>query len=352
MQKAFLSKAGIPLDIIEAPEPELQASSVRVRVLASHVLSFTDKVMGGLFFPIPTPYTPGPSAIGVVEEISEEITGLKPGQKVFCSSLISARNNTPFPERILKGWFGITENCQSLLHQWKEGAFAEQSVYPLECVTPIDLPHNYDDGRLACLNYLCIAYGALLRGEFKPGQTVLINGATGNLGSATVLMALAMGAAKVYAAGRNISVLNSVGGISPKRIEPILLPEKANEYQAAISSKVNNVDAMIDATGSMDNAMLVEAGISVLRPRGTAVFVGGVSAEVRLPYLSLLVKELNIKGSFMYPASAPAEILKMVRSGLLDLNIFTPHMYPLHQINEAIAQAPYNKGFIYTILQP
>lgn len=99
MQTALLSKAGAALEVIEVPSPPLQPSSVRVRILATHVLSFTDQVVKGLFYPIPTPYTPGLAAIGIVEETSDEGSGLEAGQKVFCSPLIAARNNTQAPER-------------------------------------------------------------------------------------------------------------------------------------------------------------------------------------------------------------------------------------------------------------
>lgn len=185
MKAAVLHQAGLPLEVQETAVPQLQASSIRVRVLAIHVLSFTRQVVGGLFFPIPTPYTPGLCAIGVVEEVSDDVSGIKLGQKVFCSPLISARNNLRAPERILKGWFGITENCQDLLSRWKDGAFAQQAVYPVECITPIELSDDYDDAHLACMYYLCVSYGAFLRAEFKPGKSVIVNGATGNLGAAS-----------------------------------------------------------------------------------------------------------------------------------------------------------------------
>ncbi|OOM78091.1 zinc-binding dehydrogenase [Clostridium sp. BL-8] len=352
MQAAVLHQAGTPLEVKEVVLPKLQASSVRVRVLATHVLSFTQQVVSGQFFPIPTPYIPGLCAIGIVEAISDDISGIKIGQKVFCSPLISARNNSQVPERILKGWFGITENCQDLLSQWKDGAFAHQTVYPVECITPIELSCDYDDAHLACLYYLCISYGAFLRGEFKPGQSVVINGATGNLGAASVLIALAMGATKVFATGRNTSVLNSLSQLDPHRVCAIQLPENAEDYKAVYSSEIGAADILIDTVGAMDNASLGEAGISILRQHGTAVFVGGVTTDVHLSYLTTLIKELNIKGSFMYPNSAPAEVIKLIQSGALNLKAFHPKVYPLNQVNEAIADAPLSRGLEYTILQP
>jgi alcohol dehydrogenase len=291
-------------------------------------------------------------AIGIVEDTADDVSGLTAGQKVFCSPLISSRNNSGEPERILKGWFGLTANCQDLLGRWKEGTFAEQADFPVECITPIDLIGDYDNAQLACMYYLCIAYGAFLRGEFKPGQSVLINGATGNLGTASVLIALAMGASRVYAAGRNLPVLESLMELDPLRVRSVPLPQHEEEYGSTLSQQVKQADIMIDAVGIIDSPSLVEAGLSVLRQGGTAVLLGGVATNVHLSYLMTLVKELNIKGSSMYPSSAPSDIVKMIHSGALNLRAFRPKTYPLEQINEAIAEASGSRGLGYSILVP
>jgi alcohol dehydrogenase len=353
LKAAVLQQAGSPLEVKEVSSPPLHASSVRVRVLATHILSFTNLVVGGQFpFPLPTPYTPGLCAIGIVEDIADDVSDIKVGQKVFCSPLITSRNNSEAPERILKGWIGMTAHCEDLLNQWKEGAFAEQTVYPVECVTSIDLIGDYDNAQLACMYYLCIAYGAFLRGEFRPGQSVLINGATGNLGTAAVLVALALGASRIFAVGRNTSVLQSLTELDPQRIMSVPLPEREEDYGSALSSRLGQVDMMVDAVGIVDNPSLVEAGLSLLSQHGTAVFVGGVVTNVHLSYLTTLVKELNIKGSSMYPSSAPADIAKMIHSGVLNLKAFRPITYPLDEINEAIAKASEFRGLDYCVLQP
>ncbi|QYR22563.1 zinc-binding dehydrogenase [Paenibacillus sp. sptzw28] len=354
MKAAVLHESGSPLKVTEVSSPPLRSSSVRVRVLATHILSFTNQVVGGQFpFPLPTPYTPGLCAIGFVEDLADDVSGLTVGQKVFCSPLVSSRNNSGEPERILKGWFGMTANCQDLLDLWKEGTFAEQADFPVECITPIDLiGDDYDNSQLACMYYLCIAYGAFLRGEFKPGQSVLINGATGNLGTASVLTALAMGASRVYAAGRNLSVLESLTELDPLRVQSVPLPQREEEYGSTLSKQVKQVDIMIDAVGIIDSPSLVEAGLSVLRQGGTAVLLGGVAANVHLSYLMTLVKELNIKGSSMYPSSAPSDIVRMIHSGALNLRAFRPKTYPLELINEAIAAASGSRGLDYSILVP
>jgi threonine dehydrogenase-like Zn-dependent dehydrogenase len=102
----------------------------------------------------------------------------------------------------------------------------------------------------------------------------------------------------------------------------------------------------------MDSPALVQAGLSVLRPHGTGVFLGGVASNVPISYLTTLVKELNIKGSWMYPDRAPADIAAMIETGVLNLGAFQPQTYPLERVNDAIAAAGAARGLDYIILQP
>ncbi|MBB6735265.1 quinone oxidoreductase family protein [Cohnella zeiphila] len=353
MKAAILHQPGTRLEIADVPTPQLKPSSIRVRVLATPILSFTHMVVGGQFpFPLPVPYTPGLCAIGTVEEVAGDVTGLRAGQKVFCSPLIADRNNADAPERILKGWIGMTPNCGHLLEQWKEGTFAEQTVYPIESVTPIDDLGGYADEQLACMYYSCIAYGAFLRGDFRAGQSVVVTGATGNLGTASVLVALALGADKIYAVGRNAGVLQSLASLDPRRIVAVPLPGAEEEYAATLAQEVEEADLLVDAVGIVNSSALLEAGMSRLKQRGTAVFLGGVIAPVPVSYLNAIVKELDIKGSSMYPREAPAQVARMIRSGLLRLDAFRPVAYPLSRIEEAIAYASRCRGLEYCVLKP
>jgi len=59
--------------------------------------------------------------------------------------------------------------------------------------------------------------------EFRPGETLLVSGATGNFGSATVTLALAMGARCVVAPGRNTVVLDDLRQRFGERLVPVRL---------------------------------------------------------------------------------------------------------------------------------
>lgn len=83
---------------------------------------------------------------------------------------------------------------------WKDGSFAEKMLCPAECCTIIpetrDLA-SHSPAQWSALCWLAVSYGGLVRGDVQAGSTVVVNGATGGLGSLAVLLALSMGVAKV-----------------------------------------------------------------------------------------------------------------------------------------------------------
>lgn len=374
MKAARLNQAGTPLQIEEVPDPGTRVGGVVVRVLSSHMMSYTGEVMAavagrltpsvvrfsdGGVMPVdagrlapPVPYTPGLSAVGVVEALGENVYGLEVGQKVFCGPYYTAGANGQTPESILIGWMGISRGSGGLMDLWKNGSFAEKALYPAECVTPLGEAEAVDPIRLAVLSVLTIAYGALLNGGFRPGQRVVVAGATGSIGSCVVLLALALGASRVVAAGREDAVLQRLLSLDPRRVRPVSLRGEAAAYALEIAEVSGGADLVVDALGAVTNADPTLACIGALQSGGTAVIVGGVRADIPLSYANILRKELTIRGSYMHPRAAPSELLRMVAAGVLSLDAFKVHAFPLSAVNEAIAQAPSFRGLECCVVVP
>lgn len=86
MKAARLYETGKPLKIEEIAEPTLRSGSVIVKVLSTHIPSFTEGVISGeLGYALPEmPFTPGTSAIATIEAVADDVFDLSVGQKVFC----------------------------------------------------------------------------------------------------------------------------------------------------------------------------------------------------------------------------------------------------------------------------
>jgi alcohol dehydrogenase len=94
IKAARLYEPGTPLKVEEIPEPKLRPSGAIIRILSTHIPSFSHAVMSGELgyaFPKPFPFTPGTNAVGIVEAVADDVFGLEIGQKVFCDPFISSK---------------------------------------------------------------------------------------------------------------------------------------------------------------------------------------------------------------------------------------------------------------------
>ena len=354
MKAARLYSTTQPLKIESIPEPQLRSGSVIVKVLSTHVPPFTNKVISGeLGYALPEfPFTPGTSAIAIIEAVADDVFDLEIGQKVFCDPYIYSQTAGAKPDAILLGWTGLAAESARIQALWKDGTFAEKVLFPAQCLTPLGEAESFPAEKLACLSYLTIAAGGLTRAPLKRAQTLVVNGATGGLGSAAVLVGLAMGAAKVIAVGRNKEQLKTLEQID-KRVISIATEGNLESDSEAIRNAANGgADVAIDLLGGVSKPEPTLTCLNALRRGGTAVFVGGVSVDIPLPYPKIMLEELTIKGSFMYPRHIPDELLKMISAGTLNLDPISVKIFSLDEIETAINQASSSKGLEYCVVVP
>lgn len=353
MKAARLYQVGTPLKVEEVAEPTLKPGGVIVKVLASHVPNFMSGIVSGKldYYVMPLPFIPGPGAIGIIEAVADDVFGLQVGQKVFCDIDMASNTIGVPPEKILIGLTALTPNAAPLQQLWRDGTFAERVCYPAECLTPLNESIDVESTTLASLNFLSIAYGGLLKSEIRAGQTLVVNGATGCMGASAVLVALAMGVAKVIAVGRDRATLETLVQLDPKRVTCVALAGTAKDVEQ-IQSVSGGADVVLDCLGGVKTPEPVLTCLNALRPGGAAVFIGGVEADIPLPYLRVMLSEWTIRGAFMYPRHAPGDLLRMIQAGTLNVKAIKTYVFPLDQIDEAISKAATLKGLQYSVVVP
>jgi alcohol dehydrogenase len=350
MKAAVLSAFGIPLVVKQVPEPRMGTGEVIVDVAAAPVLSYADEVFSGARkYLLPTPVIPGCGAVGRVREVGPDATKLRPGDWVFCDPTTRSRDDALVPDIVLQGWSARGEGGQRLQQYFRDGGFAERMRIPTENAIPIGEIDPAEAGRWCAINTLLIAYGGLLAMEFKAGETLLVSGATGNFGSATVLTALAMGARCVVAPGRNKTVLDDLKRRFGMRLEAVCLTgNPARDSDAIRAAAPGVIDAVQDFLPPSVDPSVARTAIMSVRPYGRVVLMGGVGMlggdDLALPYPWIMRNLITIKGQWMYSPTAVAGMVGLVRSGLLDLNHFAVTEFGLDDINEAIAHASANSG--------
>ncbi len=171
------------LQVIEEDCPEPKHGEVRVRVLAAGV-SLPDVMMReGIHPETPVlPFTPGWDLVGVVDQLGSGVSGIEPGQIIAALPIY--------------------------------GAYAKFVCLPQQELIPV--PAGLDAGEAVSLvlNYIT-AYQMLHRSaKVKPGQRVLIHGASGGVGSALLQLGRLAGL-EMYGtcSARSASAVSDLGGI-------------------------------------------------------------------------------------------------------------------------------------------
>ena len=248
---------------------------------------------------------------------------------------------------------------------FRDGAFAERVRVPTENAIPIGDIDPADAGLWCAIGTLLIAYGGLLALDLKAGETLLVSGATGNFGSATITTVpqpfpglIAMGARTVLAPGRNEAVLVDLERHFGSRLIPVRLTGDSTLDAAAIQRAAPGlIDAVLDFLPPSVGASVARTALMAVRPYGRAVLMGGVGMlggeDLALPYPWIMRNNITIRGQWMYPPGAVRGMVGLVRSGLLDLHQFAVTEFELKDVNEAVVHAGANGGpFKLTVLRP
>ncbi len=108
------------------------------------------------------PYTPGTDAAGVVRQVGAGVTAFKPGDRVYTYGAFS-------------------------------GTYAQQALCSADQVFALPDKTSFAEGAALGVPFGTAYYGLFNRAQPKPGETVLVHGATGGVGTAAVQMAAAFG---------------------------------------------------------------------------------------------------------------------------------------------------------------
>lgn len=358
MKAAVLNAFGAPLDIQSLPDPVLGTGEVIVDVVAAGVTSYAANVFNGSRnYQLDLPVAPGAGCIGRVRATGPDATRLSVGDWVYCEPTIRSRDLVNSPDQILQGWTYRTPAARPLHTYYHHGSFAEQMLVPTENVTPLGEIDAADAGRWTVLGRLLVPFGGLLAGDLKAGETLVINGATGGFGGAGVAVALAMGAGRVVAAGRNAATLAELAQRFGPRVRTAQMTGAEEEDRRRIGEAAGGpIDMVLDFLPREASAPQVMAAALAVRLGGRVILMGGLrgaEGNLGLNYNWLMHNETTVRGVWMYRREAIPRMVQMVRSGLIDLALFDVTEFRLDDANTAVAHAAAHAGpRQVTVLRP
>ncbi|PTW63120.1 alcohol dehydrogenase [Breoghania corrubedonensis] len=338
-----LDRLGGKLELVERPIPEPRAGSALIEIEAVILPSYLqDYVEGKLptYIAPDRPFTPGSNAVGRVAAVGRDVWHLKPGQRVVLSSHFTAGENVADPAQALLGITSFGGSSTAMQADWPDGTLAEYALWPVSAVTVAEELDFVQADILASAARFAVPYGGLRRGRLAAGETVVISGATGAYGSAAVLVALAMGAGRVVAAGRNASALAALADVAGPRLRTVVLSGDVKADASALRDAAGGPVALaFDMVGQAGSASATLAALGCLSRNGRLVLMGSMTVPLPINYLEVMGMGLEIIGNFMYPRTALADIFALARAGLLDLSVIRPRSFPLEALAEAMAAA-------------
>jgi alcohol dehydrogenase len=341
--------------------PRANPGGVVVRVEAAPVLSYMRRIVdGSLTYALPAqPFIPGTNGVGIVEGVGAGVYHVRPGERVSLNPHHVANERVSDPAQILIGltavgasrFARIPPETLALQQDWPDGVFAEYAHVPAACVTRLAGLDDAPAERLAALGKFVVPYGGFLRGEFEPGEVAIVNGASGYFGSAGVLVAVAMGATAVVAAGRDRAALATVTTAGGSRVRPVILSGNvASDADALRAATDGGADFALDIVGRADSSASTAATLKALRRRGRLVLMGSVSEPLPVSVGEMLANDWSLIGNFMYDNGAPGRLAAMVASGALALDAVTIRRFPLAELPSAIDAAARMRALDVTVV--
>jgi NADPH2:quinone reductase len=246
------------LVVEEVPAPVPGDGEVVVDV-ASAALNFPDALIVANEYQIsvPTPFTPGSEFAGVVSAVGAGVTEFEVGDRVVGTTMV--------------------------------GAFAEQVVTAAMSVRPIPPGVSFDAAAAFGVAHATAFHSLRSVANLQAGEWVLVLGAAGGVGLATVEIAAALGARVVAAASSDDKLVQcrEKGAVATVNYATDDLRARVKEHTDG------GVDVVIDPVGGPH----AEAALRATRWGARYVVVGFASGEIpRIPLNLVLLKGVSIMG--------------------------------------------------------
>jgi alcohol dehydrogenase len=291
------------------------------------------------------PFTPGTNGVGTVEAVGPEVYHLKPGRRVILNPYLTADEVSSEPAQMLIGLTSISPDSGPMQTDWPDGSFAEFALMPASVLTPDGDDLALPAERLAVFGKFAVPYGGLVEIGLQAGETLIVNGASGYFGSAAVLLGVAMGAARIVAAGRDAAGIAKVAAAAGPRAVAVSLSGDATKDVAALrQASRGGAHAAIDLVGRATDASATLASLRALRRGGRIALMGSMTAPLTLSYGEVMRNDWTIRGRFMYPRDAIARLLAMAAAGTLDMRAVAVGAHKLADLPDAMRAAAKMRG--------
>lgn len=264
------------LKLEDVPTPKPQAGQVLVRVHAAGVNPYDTYMRAGTYaIKPPLPYTPGSDAAGAVEAVGPGVSKVKPGDRVYTAQTLT-------------------------------GAYADYTLALEDQVHPLPDNMSFEQGAGVWVPY-GTAYHAIHHfANARAGETVLIHGASGGVGTAALQISRAIGLTVLCTAGTD---------------KGLHLVKKEGAHQAFNHAKAGYTDEITKATGGRGVDIILEMLANVnlandlkLIAIGGRVVVIGNRGEITINPRDLMARRGSVRAFTLW--TTPPDQVREINAGL------------------------------------
>jgi len=291
----------------EAPEPQIRADQVLVRVRAcalNHIDLWVRAGIPGMEFSMP--HVLGSDIAGEIVAAGEYCERIRAGQRVLLSPGLSCRQ---CPQCVS----GRDNHCRryTLFGYGVDGGNAEYLAAPEYTAIPIPDDLSFEDAAAVPLVFLTAWHMLVDRCRIKPGEDVLVLGAGSGVGSAAIQIAKYFRARVITTAGSEAKL---------QKARELGADYVIDHSQQSIHEEVRRVthhrgvDIVVEHIG----AATWQDSVNSLAYHGRLVTCGATTGyEANIDLRLLFARQISVLGSYMGAKHELLEVLRLVRAGYL-----------------------------------
>jgi NADPH2:quinone reductase len=257
------------LRLEDAPTPQPGPGQVLVRMHAAGVNPVETYIRAGTYARLPElPYTPGNDGAGVVEQVGPDVTEFKTGDRVYTAGSLS-------------------------------GTYAEFALCKTDQIHPLPANASFAQGAPMGTPYATAYRGMFQRAEARPGETVLVHGASGGVGTAAVQLAHA----------RGLRVFGTAGSDEGRK-----LAREQGAHEVFDHRAPDHFEQIMKATGGRGVDVIVELLANVnlgkdltILAKGGRIAIIGSRGRVEIDPRDTMQRDVDLRGMVL-PNTPPAEM--------------------------------------------
>ena len=289
------------LKIREIDEPIPGRQQVRIRLYAAGVNPVDTYLRAGSQgYTVEFPFIPGINGAGEVDMVGDGVEGVSPGDRVYVTRTLT-------------------------------GSYGEKCLCSPDQIFPLSQALSWEEGACLGVTYFSAWRGLVHHGRAKSGQTVLIHGATGGVGCASVQLAKFL----------DLKIFGTFGSAGGEDVIRSLGVEEAFDHRDP-----GRFEAIMEATGRRGVDIILEmlanesldGDLKILNPRGRVIIIGS-RGSIPITPRDLMESEASIIGMKLFKASeqemveAAAAIAEATDRG--QVRPVIAKVFPLEQVSNA-----------------